>query len=112
MNILENYQKAKQAIYDHVGFVEDWVIYPIDDCTRYVWKIIGTNLFEQKIQYANSVKQLNDKDVGDYYSAEIYTQRFYEKWVYPGEQYTMVFMDPHTDGMKYFAIFDNALKCS
>jgi len=23
MNILENYQKAKQTIYDHVGFVED-----------------------------------------------------------------------------------------
>lgn len=30
MKLIENYQKALQDIYDHVGFVEDWVVYPID----------------------------------------------------------------------------------
>jgi hypothetical protein len=31
--LLKNYEEAKQALYAHVGFKEDWVVYPIDDCT-------------------------------------------------------------------------------
>lgn len=36
-NLLENFKAAKQALYDHVGFVEDWVTYPIEDYTDYFW---------------------------------------------------------------------------
>ena len=32
MELISNYENALQAIYDHVGFKEDWVIAPIDDC--------------------------------------------------------------------------------
>lgn len=99
--LLESYKDAKNAIYEHVGFVEDWVIYPIDDCTEMYW-------FED----GETVKFHEDKgivqgDTGEYYQDDIYTQRFYSKHVYVGEDFTMIFCDPHTDGMKWFRIFDN-----
>ena len=107
MKLINDYEKALQAIYDHVGFKEDWVIYPIADCTSYVWEILGSNSASLSIHYANSLPQLKDKGKGDYYDAEIYTQRFYDKWVYEDKDFTLVFTNPGTDGMKYFALFDN-----
>ena len=100
LELIKNYNNSLQAIYDHVGWVEDWVICPIDDCTDKYWSVDdGT------VKYANSSEQY-DSD-GDCYTDEIYTQRFYNKHVYRGEKLTMIFCDPHTDGMKWFRIFDN-----
>ncbi len=99
-NIIENYKKSLEAIYEHVGFTEDWVVYPIDDCTKSVWSCNGT-----EVRYADSMKQFNSD--GDYYENEVYTQRFYKKWVYEGEIYTMIFCNPQVDGMKWFRIFSN-----
>jgi len=70
------------------------------------WKIHATG---REVEYAEKEKNVGE---GDGYSAEIYEQRFYKKWIYTGLAYTMIFIDPHVDGIKYFAIFDNALKCS
>lgn len=44
---------------------------------------------------------------GNYYVDEIYAQRFYEKWVYRGNEFTMIFVDTHMDGNKFFAVFSN-----
>ena len=98
--LLDNYQKAEQALYDHVGFKEDWVIYPIRDSTDMFWSIEG-----DEVKYAEDMDRFESD--GNYYVDEIYTQRFYKKWVYRGEDLTMIFCDTHTDGMKYFAFFDN-----
>lgn len=102
MNLMEDFKKAKQAIYDHVGFVEDWVVYPIEDRTECYWKITKKN---KEVKFAYSVEQFNSS--GDYYVDEIYTQRFYKRWIYEGEELTMIFVDTHTDGNKFFAIFSN-----
>jgi hypothetical protein len=105
MNIIDNYNKALQKIYDHVGFKESWVIYPIDDCTDMFWSIIGSS-----VKYVETIDKLNSEK-GEYYQDDIYPQRFYDKWIYKGESYTMVFCDSHVDGvdgMKYFRIFDNS----
>ena len=102
MKLLENYEKALQEIYDHVGFVEDWVIYPINDNTEYFWDCNGETIF-----FADTEKEFEDED-GNYYESEVYTQRFYQKWIYEGKDFTMIFEDTHTDGMKYFAVFDNS----
>lgn len=102
-DIIKNYEKAKQEIYAHVGFKEDYVVYPIDDCTDKYW-----DLFPEFVKYADSYDQLVDLDnIGDLYEDEIYTQRFYKKHVYEGKDYTMIFCDPNVDGMKWFRIFDN-----
>lgn len=102
MELISNYKNAKQAIYDHVGFTEDWVVYPIDDCTEYFW-----NFDDENVYYADSKDDFEIED-GNNYVDEIYKQRFYTKWVYVGEQFTMIFCDPQVDGMKWFRIFDNA----
>lgn len=107
MKILNEYNKAKQAIYDHVGFKEDWVSYPINDYTDMVWQIREN----EDVKYAESLKEFNSS--GNYYVDDIYTQRFYDKWIYKGKHFTMIFCNPHVDGMKFFKIFDNnkQIKC-
>ena len=80
MSLMENYNKALQELYEHVGFKEDWVVCPIDDSTEYFWSIIG----DDAVRYIETDKP-NLKEAieeGSYYEDEIYTQRFYKKWVY------------------------------
>ena len=102
LDLMQNYNNALQAIYDHVGFVEDWVIYPIDDKTDHIWEIS-----DGSVKYARDLKDFNG-DGNAYYVDEIYTQRFYKKHVYRGENLTLIFCNPGVDGMKYFRIFDNS----
>lgn len=104
MKLIKDYETALQAIYDHVGFVEDWVIYPLDDCTDKFWDV---NEKDKEVHYADTKQELEEKD-GNYYVDELYTQRFYKKWVYAGEDFTMVFCNPGVDGMKWFRLFDNS----
>lgn len=101
-DIMQNYNNALQAIYDHVGLVEDWVIYPINDATDMVWELRAT-----EVKYAKNLSDFNGDGSG-YYIDAIYTQRFYKKHVYRGEKLTLIFCNPGVDGMKYFRIFDNA----
>jgi len=103
MQLIEDYIKAKQAIYDHVEFVEDWVVCPIDDFTKYYWYIN-----EKEVIYGNKNDVINL--TGNHYSDEIYTQRFYKKHIYEGQDFTMIFCDPHTDGVQWFKLFDNKKK--
>ena len=102
MDIVDNFFKAKQAIYNHVGFKEDFVFYPLDDCREMYWTVDDESVF-----YSENKENLESDEC---YQDEIYTQRFYNKWVYRGEKYTMIFCHPHVDGMKYFRIFDNDLE--
>ncbi len=104
MELIDNYFEALQKIYDHVGFEEDWVICPINDNTKYIWCHSNTD-----VRFADTLEELKSGD-GNCYSNEIYTQRFYKKWVYEGEDFTMIFCDTRTDGMKYFSLFDNKKK--
>jgi len=103
MNILEDYDKAKQAIYDHVGLVEDWTVYPLDFKVGMPWTTDG-----DEVKYADSQEQF-DSD-GDYYSDEVYKQRFYKKHILRGEQYTLIFCQPHVDGMIFWRIFENSME--
>ena len=102
MEIIKVFNKALQDLYDHVGFKEDWVIYPVDDRTEMYWKIVNLN----EVKYADTMEKFNSD--GEYYLNTIYTQRFYNKWIYRGKQLTMIFCDAGIDGMIYFAFFDNS----
>lgn len=101
MNLIKDYKKALAAIYKHVGFVEDWVVYPIADNTDYYWDCDGTTIY-----FAETEEEFNSED-GEYYESQVYTQRFYKKHIYEGKDFTMIFEDTQTDGMKYFGLFDN-----
>ena len=72
--------------------------------------LIFTSIKKQDIQKHGGKTRDDDRDTTDdkdYYSSEIYTQRFYKKHVYEGKDFTMIFTNPGVDGMKYFSLFDN-----
>jgi len=103
MKLLKEYFEIQQKIYDYFGYVEDWVVIPIEDKTEYYWCVQGTDK-SGDVVYAKDVK---DFATGDYYSNELYQQRFLPRCVYRGEDYTMICVDTHTDGNKFLQIFDN-----
>lgn len=102
MTLMDDFYNAKKALYDHVKFKEDWVVYPIDDATEMFWKISKD---ENYVTFAETAEQLESD--GNFYQNSIYRQRFYDKWVYRGELLTMIIVDTHTDGNKFFQFFDN-----
>lgn len=106
MILLDQYNDIKKQIFDYFGYVEDWKVIPMEDSREYFWYI--TDEKDGEVRFANSIEELNDEDSYDYHSNEIYTQRFLPKYVYRGEEFTMVSVDTHTDGNKFLRIFDNS----
>jgi hypothetical protein len=100
---MDQYNKAQKALFDHVGFVPDWVECAIDDCTDEYWQIDGDSVHHSPVR-----DQVGDDDGMQSYSDVIYTQRFYEKHVYRGDELTMIFCDPQVDSCKWFRVFDNS----
>lgn len=101
MKALDKYNEALNEVYNYFGFTPDWVVYPIDDRREYLWQIIDNEV----VKFGESLEVMNSD--GNYYEQDIYRQRFYKKHIYEGPEYTMIFVDTRTDGMKYFAIYDN-----
>lgn len=89
------------------GFEDGYVVYALEDYRNYYWHLPYGEGCEGEVHYAETVKDLFDKDAGHYYVNDIYTQRFYDKWVWRGEKYTMIFCDTHTDGNKFFGVYSN-----
>lgn len=106
MKLLDDYLALREQIFAYFGYVEDWVVIPLDDQRARFWRIEGGEGHGGEVMYADTLEQL-DSD-GDYYSGSIYTQRFLPKWVYRGAEFTMIAVDTHTDGNKFLMVFDNA----
>lgn len=96
----------QKQIFEYFGYVENWVVIPIDDSREHYWKIVGGEGHGGAVMFAEEVETLHSD--GDYYEDEIYTQRFLPKWVYRGEEYTMICCDTRVDGNKFLRIFTNA----
>ena len=108
MTVAEKFFEAQEALFKHVGFIPDWVEYAIDDHTEKVWQTYLDPKGGGYVKSADSVIQFHSD--GDYYQDEIYTQRFYNKWVYEGKDVTMIFCNPGTDGINWFKVFNNGLR--
>lgn len=104
LELINNYQKALDAVYEHVGFKEEWVVCPLDPQLECYWHVDDKG--EGFVRYAETIDNFFSED-DEYYQDEIYTQRFYSKWVFEGKDFTMVFCNPGVDGMKWFRLFDN-----
>lgn len=105
MEKLDQYFKLQQEIYKHFGYVEDWVVIPLDDAREYFWMLSES---EGLVRFAETEEMLFNEEKNDYYKNEIYTQRFLPRWVYRATDYTMIYVDTHTDGNKFLQIFDNS----
>lgn len=111
MKLLQKYFKLQQEIFDYFGYVEDWVVIPLEDGTEYYWSLRDEGAHGGEVHFADSLEELNSRD-GNYYINEIYTQRFLPKWVYRGTEYTMIVVDTRVDGNKFLQIFDNSKEIS
>ena len=99
MKLLDKYFKLQKEIYDYFGYVEDWVVIPIDDCRDYFWKLHEDKDEKGEKNGSGRVVFSEDKNVaieekGDHYESEIYTQRFLPKWIYRKDDYTMICTNP------------------
>lgn len=103
---IDQYFAARQEVFDLFGYVEDWRVIPLDDARDYFWRVTGDGRGDC-VQFADTAEEL-ETESGNYYENEIYTQRHLPKWVYRGEQYTLVCVDTHTDGNQFLQIFDNS----
>ena len=102
MELLDKYFEIQKQIYDHFGYVEDWVVIPLDDCRRYFWHLTGEGPGDE-VMFAKEEKNLFGGTEEDGYSNEILPKR-----VFRAADYTMICVDTHTDGNKFLQIFDNA----
>jgi len=105
--IIDQYNAAKQAIFDHVGYVENWVVIPLNDDREMFWRLEGGEGVGGVLCYAPTEHDLHDEAGSVYYEDEIYTQRFLPKWVYRGAEFTIVCCNPGVDGNKFLRILDN-----
>ena len=111
MKLLNEYMAKKKAVHEYFGYESDWVEIPLEDYTEHYWFINGEGR-DGEVVFADSKEQLplteEAEAAGNYYSHEIYTQRFLSKWVYRGKDFTMISMDTRTDGNKFMGVFDNS----
>lgn len=106
MQLLDNYEALRKEVFEYFGYVEDWRVIPLDDARPYYWYLTDGEDYGS-VRFAETKEQLEDEDAGNYYENEIYTQRHLPKWVYRGEEYTMICVDTHTDGNQFLQIFSN-----
>lgn len=107
MEAIDKYLKLEDEINKYFGYVENWVTIPMDDRREYLWTLVGeSDETAESVRFADTIEELEGEDE-NYYEDEIYTQRFLPKYVYRGEDFTMVCVDTHTNGNKYLAIYDN-----
>lgn len=104
MELLDKYSELQEQLFDYFGYVEDWRVFPVDDARMYFWRLDGEG--PGNVHFAETEEELRN-ETGKYYVNSIYTQRHLSKWVYRGENYTMIVVDTHTDGNKFLQIFDN-----
>lgn len=109
MKALDDYFKLQAEIFEYFDYVEDWRVIPIQDNRGFYWQLDGEG--PGVVRYADKAETLNPEAIeagADYYEDSIYTQRFLPKWVYRGDDYTMVCSDPHVDCNQFLRIFENS----
>lgn len=108
MSILDDYNAARQAIHDHIRFVEDWRDYPIDDMSEHYWSVdqesrILWSPVHKAVQY-----YLENDDWGvngnEGYSGVVLRSR---QGVFRGKEFTGVIVDTQCDGNIVLMIFRN-----
>lgn len=110
MEMLKEYFALQEKIHDYFGYKEDWKVIPLVDDTEMFWFVEeceDEDGYSGSVSYAESIADL-DSDGEASYMDDIYTQRFLPKFVFRGEDYTMISCDPHVDGNKFLRVFDNA----
>ncbi len=109
MRLLKKYFDLQKEIYEYFGYVEDWVVIPLEDSTDYNWILRENENGSGVVSFSKDEFTIDMiKEGKRLYSNTIYTQRFLSKWVYCTKDFTMIVVDTHTDGNKFLQVFDNS----
>jgi hypothetical protein len=109
---INDYFELQQKIYEYFGYVEDWVVIPLDSRLEDYWMVTGKGEMGDSYAYSPEPFTQESMEKGDQlYGGRIYTQRFLPKWIYPGKDYTLICADTQTDGNKFLMVFSNEKEC-
>lgn len=122
-NSLSEYFNLQKEIYDYFGYVEDWVVIPLEDGTENYWNICDDEYYHSPQKYSlTEFKEFKDYLCNmsleedpleikalyhNMYGGLIYKQRFLKKWIYRGKDYTMIVANTQSDGNIFLYVFDN-----
>lgn len=114
-DIVDAFEAAKQAIFAHCGYKEDWRVIPLEDTRDHFWTVdpgekewCKHSPKKEGLEYWLEEHEDEYGKYGDHlYQDEIYTQRHLPKWVYRGKEFTIVCVDTHCDGNQFLRIFRN-----
>lgn len=98
------YENAKQYVFEHCGYVEQWRDFPLNDERTSFWSVNQRGY----VRHADSEKELKEQ-TGNYYEAEV-VNNSNNKGVYRGKRYTLVIINTNTDGNVFATVFDNLLE--
>lgn len=112
---VDRYFEEREAIFAHVGYVEDWRVLPLDDSRKMFWAVDEHEnewvKFSPEREALRYWLQEHEDEYGPYgdklYENAIYTQRHLPKWVYRGTELTLVVVDTQTDFNCFLQLFRN-----
>jgi len=110
MKMLKEYFELQEKIHDYFGYIEDWVVIPLDDATEMYWELRPSGfMMGDSVAFDEDPKNLlpENEERGEFCQNPIYTQRFLPKYIYRGEDFTMICVDTRVDGNKFLQVFDN-----
>lgn len=100
----ESFTKLREEIFEYFGYVEDWRVLPLMFDLEMYWATDG-----DQVVFSEEKENLTDEElIGNHYSNAVYKQRHLTKWVYRGEDYTMIVVDTNTDGNQWLQVLDNS----
>jgi hypothetical protein len=62
MKLLDTYNEIRKQIFDYFGYVEDWVVIPLDDATEYYWCLVdGNEGYGGIVRFSEAEEKLADE---------------------------------------------------
>lgn len=112
MQALTQYFEAEKAVHEHIGFTEQWKVYPLEDSTEMYWHVNRNDVYFAEtidaLRYGLSEEGMFDNPEElpeeDYYKNNLIRTEY----IYRGSEYTGILVDTQTDGNKFLQIFDNS----
>ena len=104
-DLITQYFELQREVHNYFGYKEDWTVIPLNDDREYFWHLLQNNDGGGKVVMWDGFPSAEKTVDGN--NLYIYTQRFLPKWVYHGEEWTMVCTDTHIDGNRFLSVLDN-----
>ena len=107
---IDKYFELGHEILEEFNYVENWKVFPLNDCRHFYWMLTDRKVFFQDDRPGDT-PQYEDDPQDWMYEFELYTYGSLsgtESSVYQTEDLTLILVDTNTDDNKFLSIFDNS----